>query len=83
MKVILANSAFQDLKKLEREARERISEKIDFYFSRDNPLVFAEGLRNSRIGNWRFRIGDCRVIFDVDGNKAYILKIGHRKEIYR
>ncbi|WP_457554830.1 type II toxin-antitoxin system RelE family toxin [Candidatus Pyrohabitans sp.] len=28
-------------------------------------------------------IGDYRVIFDVDGDNIVILRIGHRKSIYR
>ncbi|MBU7028007.1 MAG: type II toxin-antitoxin system RelE/ParE family toxin [Theionarchaea archaeon] len=33
--------------------------------------------------SYRFRIGDCRVIFDIDGKTLVILRIGHRKRIYR
>lgn len=35
------------------------------------------------LGTYRYRIGDYRVIFDMDGKKVVILRIGHRREVYR
>ncbi|MFQ6032826.1 MAG: type II toxin-antitoxin system RelE/ParE family toxin [Candidatus Zixiibacteriota bacterium] len=29
------------------------------------------------------RIGDYRVIFDLEGNEIVVLRVGHRKNIYR
>jgi len=46
-------------------------------------LDFAEKLNDYEFGEWRFRIGDYRAIFDVDGDKIIILKVGHRKNIYK
>ena len=31
--------------------------------------------------SYRFRIGDYRVVFDIDDNNVVILRIGHRKSI--
>ncbi|KKR37618.1 MAG: Addiction module toxin, RelE/StbE family, partial [Parcubacteria group bacterium GW2011_GWC2_40_31] len=31
---------------------------------------------------WRYRVGDYRILFDINGDKIIILKIGHRKNIY-
>ncbi|MDH4220892.1 MAG: type II toxin-antitoxin system RelE/ParE family toxin [Candidatus Aminicenantes bacterium] len=35
------------------------------------------------MGGYRFRIGDYRVIFDIEGNEIGVLRVGHRREIYR
>ena len=34
---------------------------------------------------YRLRVGDCRVIYQVDGGKLVILvvHVGHRKDVYR
>jgi mRNA interferase RelE/StbE len=40
-------------------------------------------LTDPEIGTYRFRIGDYRVIFDLEGNDVIVLRVGHRKEIYR
>ena len=46
-------------------------------------MKYAIKLSNKNIGSYRFRIGDYRIIFDIDGNDIVILKIGHRREIYK
>ncbi len=84
--IIYTKHARQDLKKLEKTIAERIIKKIYFFSQQKNALTFAKKLKNPEIGEYRFRIGDYRVIFDVDkkGNIQIliILKIKHRKDIY-
>ncbi|GAH22209.1 unnamed protein product [marine sediment metagenome] len=36
-----------------------------------------------KLGSYRFRIGDHRVIFDLEDNKIIILRVGHRDKIYK
>ncbi|PIZ01134.1 type II toxin-antitoxin system RelE/ParE family toxin [bacterium (Candidatus Gribaldobacteria) CG_4_10_14_0_8_um_filter_33_9] len=63
MKIVFKESAARQIKKLDRSIRIRILEKLQFFFTQSNPLQFAEFLKDSRFGNWRFRIGDYRVFF--------------------
>lgn len=65
------------------QIRERILKKLQFYSLQENPLTFAEKLKDQRFGEYRFRIGDYRILFDVKKNILLILKVGHRKEIYK
>lgn len=83
MRLFFAQSAFRQFQKLERGIQKRIDEKLRFYISQKNPLQFAEPLRDHRFGNWKFRIGDYRVLFDVEKDTIIILKVGHRKDIYK
>jgi mRNA interferase RelE/StbE len=78
-------SAIRDLKKLPRSIQRRIFNKLNFYFKSTSFLKFAEPLRDKTLGDFRFRIGDYRVIFDVDFKReiAIILAIGHRRDIYK
>jgi mRNA interferase RelE/StbE len=46
-------------------------------------MRFAEKLSDPILGEYRFRIGDYRVIFDIKGSEIVILRVGHRREIYR
>jgi len=82
MKLIFSEIAFRQLSKLAPDIQNKINNKLDFYLSQKNPLNFADKLNDYEFGEWRFRIGDYRVIFDVDMDKIIILKIGHRKDIY-
>ena len=51
----------------------------------ENPRVHGKPLSANRSGQWRYRIGDYRLICIIDDNKLIILAItiGHRKEIYK
>jgi mRNA interferase RelE/StbE len=79
-------NAKSHLDKLEYGLRKRIVAKIRFFRKSTNPLNYAKKLKNSS-DLYRFRIGDYRVIFDIDnkGNIVIlvILSIKHRKEIYK
>ncbi len=75
-------SAVRDLKKLPQSIRRTILDKLDFYTKSVNPLKFAKSLKDKTLGEFRFRIGDWRVVFDVEGGRIIILKVGHRKNIY-
>jgi len=77
------NKAAKEVEKLPPPIRKRILKKLKFYSNQENPLRFAEKLKDYRFGEYRFRIGDYRVIFDIENHKIIILKVGHRKEIYK
>lgn len=53
-------------------------------FDSDNPRLHGKGLTANRSGQWRYRIGDYRLICDIQDNKLVIVMIdvGHRREIY-
>lgn len=84
--VIYTEHARDDLKRLEIKTARRIVEKIVFFSQQRNPLEFAKKLKNSSLGQYRFRIGDCRALFDVDKKGTMqilmILRIKHRKDVY-
>ena len=75
--------AAKEINKLPPYIRKRILEKLKFYFAQENPLKFADKLKDYRFGEYRFRIGDYRMLFDVKDKEIIILKVGHRKDIYQ
>ncbi|MBU2109645.1 type II toxin-antitoxin system RelE/ParE family toxin [Patescibacteria group bacterium] len=76
-------SAFKEFKKFPKNIQRRILQKLDFYVSFSDPLDFSEPLIDKRFGEYRFRIGDWRVFFDLEKDKIIILDISHRKNAYR
>jgi len=80
-RVVLIAKAKTDLEKLDRLIQKRIVKKLQF-FAQD-PLNYCEKLSDPTIGSFRFRIGTYRVIFDLEGKDIVVLRIGHRREIYR
>lgn len=60
--------------------KQRIGKTLLRYES--DPLQHAEPLKQLELGSYRFRIGDYRVVFDIEGDEIVILRIGHRRDIY-
>lgn len=75
--------AFKDLKKLPQKTQSRIIKKLDYYVSSKDPVSFADRLINWELGEYRFRVGLYRVVFDLEGEKIVVIAVGHRREIYR
>ena len=69
-----------ELEKFPKELRGRIFKKI--LKTKENPFRYFEYLKER--GCFKLRIGDYRVLADIDRKeqKIIILKIGHRKNIY-
>ena len=83
--VIYSDKALQQLKKLNAFTKKQIIAWIEKNLVNcDNPRVKGKGLTANRSGQWRYRIGDYRVIAEIDDNKIVILvlEVGHRSKIY-
>jgi len=84
--IVYTNKALKDIDKLDITTARQIVKKIGFYSKKDNPLLFAKKLKPPFDDLFRFRIGDYRVIFEVDnkGNMIIltVLTVKHRKDVY-
>ena len=83
MEIIFSERARKDWNRLERSVQNQLRKKIEFYLQPGEPLKFAERLQGPSLGEYRFRIGDYRIIFDFGGNEIFVLRVGHRKDIYK
>ncbi len=75
-------AASREFFKIPKAVQRRIIKKLEFYLAQPNPLSFADKLTISQ-PTYRYRIGEYRVIFDWEGTGILILRVGHRREIYR
>ena len=82
-KIIYAKSVFKDLKKINRKNLEKIKEGIEELMNFPN-ISQIKHLKNHPLADYRLRIGNYRVLFNVNWEKKeiYILKVGHRREVY-
>ena len=80
-KIIFTIRATKDISKLEPEIKEKNGDALKRYGK--DPLNHAKKMVDPSLGNYRFRIGDYRVIFGIEGDEIIVLLVGHRKEIYR
>ena len=49
-----------------------------------DPRQHGKGLTENKSGQWRYRIGDYRLIWEINDNGLIILAltVGHRQEVY-
>jgi len=77
--------ALKSLKKMDKQNAKRI---LDFLEQRiailDDPRTSGKPLKGELGIFWRYRVGDYRVLCEIQDSKLVILTalIGHRKEIY-
>ena len=86
-KIEFSKAADRDLDKLDRAIARRI---LTFLHSRvaslDNPRLIGEALTGSELGHlWKYRVGDYRIIADLEDEvlRVLVVKVGHRREVYR
>ena len=80
-RLVYTHRAIKDIQKLEPQVKARIGKAL-LRFEAD-PLGHAKPLTNADLGTYRFRVGDYRIIFDIVGEDIVILRVGHRRQIYR
>ncbi|MBI5075661.1 MAG: type II toxin-antitoxin system RelE/ParE family toxin [Nitrospirae bacterium] len=80
-KLVYTRRAEKDIKKLDSSVKGNIGKAL--LKLQDNPLLNSEKLSNPELGTYKYRIGDYRVVFDIEGNDVVILRVGHRREIYK
>ncbi len=74
--------AEKELSALDSKPYKSVKKKI--YSLRDEPR--PPGCRKlADHPGWRIRVGDYRVVYEIDdeANTVTVLRVGHRKEIYR
>ncbi|MGQ7355098.1 type II toxin-antitoxin system RelE family toxin [Streptococcus suis] len=74
----------KQIKKLDRQFQRLLFAWIDKHLEgTDNPRANGKGLTGNHANEWRYRIGDFRLICDILDDKLVILALefGHRKDI--
>lgn len=79
----ISGKASKDIKSLDSVIQKRIARKLMFFLVQDDPLSFAKKLVDSKDGNYRWRIGHYRVVFDVNDDIILLLRIQHRGQVYK
>lgn len=80
-RLVFTRRAARDIEALATDMRQRIGDTLARYAA--DPLRYARRMAGRELGDYRFRIGDLRVIFDLDADQIVVLRVGHRRDIYR
>ena len=71
----------QDIPRLDSSNRKRIRSAIERKLT-VHPESAAKPLAHTTQRLWSLRVGDWRVIFALHNREIWILKIGHRRDVY-
>ena len=78
--------AIRELKKLDRYTKQLIKAWIEKNLvGCSDPRAHGKALTANRRGQWRYRIGDYRLICQIEDDRLVILalSVGHRSEVYK
>ena len=79
--LVYTRRAVKDIRALDAVIRKRL--KKAFEQLERHPFRQAKKLVKSQVaGEYRVRVGNYRIIFDVDGATLTILRVQHRREVY-
>ena len=85
--VELSESADRELGKVDVQQAKRILKFLHQRIAKlDDSRSLGDALHGSRLGEfWKYRVGDYRLIWKIDDDRVVVLvlRLGHRKEIYR
>ena len=84
-RVVFTDRAMKQLKRMDKSIARLIIGWIEKNIDGcENPRLHGKSLIGNKTGQWRYRIGDYRLICEIKDDEVIILvlEVGHRKEIY-
>jgi mRNA interferase RelE/StbE len=83
--VEISDVAERQPRRLDRPVQKRLLDWLDDRLEGcKNPRHFGEPLRGGRAGLWRYRVGDYRIICEIQDERLVVLAlaVGHRREFH-
>jgi mRNA interferase RelE/StbE len=82
-RILFSESSRKEFSKLDKNIQKLI---VGYLESRVcyQPTLFGKSLTGNKKGLWRYRVGDYRIICNINQGELVVLviKVGHRREIY-
>jgi mRNA interferase RelE/StbE len=85
-RIEIARTAEKQITKLARTAQKSIQRFLrEQLADAENPRQWGKALQGEKRGLWRYRVGDYRLICDIQDERitVLVLEIAHRKDVYR
>jgi mRNA interferase RelE/StbE len=81
--LVYKKPAVKEIQKLPEQIKKRLKAKLEWFANQSDPREFSKPLTKPADAQYRFRIGNYRVLFDIEDEKIVVLYIQHRREVYR
>ncbi len=85
-KLVTTERFDKSFKKLDRQTQRILKSWIvKNLMNCENPRVHGKGLTANRSGQWRYRIGDYRILADIRAEEIVLvlIDVGHRRDVYK
>lgn len=82
LEIVYRRRAIKDLRRLPRDEQQKAVARVAAYAvapgATHHDVVHLVGTPH-----FRLRVGDWRVVFEVEDERLEVVRIGHRREVYR
>jgi mRNA interferase RelE/StbE len=81
-----SDTARTELRRLDRQMSRRVVDYMDERVAtRENPRSIGQALTGPMGGLWRYRVGNCRIVCDIQDEVLHVLvvRVGRRDSVYR
>ena len=84
-KIEVSEKAFRALRKMDKQTARRIRNELSEIAKLEDPRSRGKALTGNLAGVWRYRVGDYRILCDIEDGRLVILvvEVAHRREVYR
>lgn len=81
----VSEKAVRALRKMDKQVARRIRDELSEIAGLKDPRSRGKALTGNLAGVWRYRVGDYRVLCDIEDDVLVILVIdvAHRREVYK
>lgn len=74
--------ALSDLEEVPRDLRSRILRAVESRLE-TAPHRYGVRLRRALLGLWKLRVGDYRIVYELEGSAVTVWAVRHRKDVYQ
>ncbi len=79
-KLLIARRFAKDLRHISADTQPRVLAALERLAQ--DPFS-GERVVAAQTGNYRYRVGDYRIRYDIVGDEVHVLRVRHRREVYR
>ena len=80
-----SDTARRQLRRIDQQMARRVLDYMDERVgARDNPRSVGRALAGPMRGLWRYRVGDCRVVCEIQDDvlRVLVVRVGRRDSVY-
>jgi mRNA interferase RelE/StbE len=84
-RIEFTRNADKAMRKLDKGVAARVFDELDEIAKLEDPRSMGKGLTENKSGLWRYRVGDYRIVVDIEDDVLVILvvDVDHRSRVYR